>query len=442
METLLEGAIKKIIEFAHNRNINFPIARYQTIWMKKTGKNTSQSQQGIYEFPDFLRLYRDLKEEIENIQEVRDFRKCVEKFSKENGNFLPFFSVNDSIGRQTEFILDSYFYEVNEFKLDKKIVCLTCRKFKEDICSKQATLVAILKVDGFESVSSFALEEGIIFRKTTMKDIQNCSIYRRFEMLSPYAESLNIDGWVCEIRKDIQKDRAGAQPDIAKEITINNFHLLPELIAESFNLVHSSRLGLQLMYKTMESRYIRNSVTAGGKDIFTSRHSDKAKITKRKITQLQEIYKTMKSFKNSNEYEDLGLPLRRLRLAASRQDLSDHVVDCVIGMEYLLAPGGGESKYKFCMRGASLLSNKFGTVEERKKLMNDLYDKRSAIVHGRRNAQEKIKNISPMAEAALRELFVWYLTKGKEIGNRNEIAGKLDLSFINGGRTVRNAKIS
>ncbi|MBL4869357.1 MAG: hypothetical protein JKX72_00215 [Robiginitomaculum sp.] len=438
METLLEQAIKKIIELASKHKKELLKVQHTLRWMEPTGKGRSEGRSDTIEVPYFKALYDDLKTELEVSKEVSEFRVFIESFVKKKGKFLPFFSSEQNAQRQVEIIFGSYFYKAQSLRLDKGIIQKTCEQFVEEICSDETTLVAILQIKDFDATSSFDLEEGITFRPITMTDIQECCIRRRFEIPTP-SNILNLNDWVCEIRKPINKANAGSQPDVAKELTSNNFHDLPELIAEALNLTFSGRAAINMMYETIESPYISFGTSMGGNEIYTCRHGEQTRINKRQINKLKEIYTVLKTYRGTKGYKDLNLALRRLRAAAGRQNFEDHIVDCVIGMEYLLAPDGreGETTYKCKIRGASLLSDKFGDVEARKKFMGDLYSKRSAIVHGCKGASKDIVELSEKAEEALREIFVWYLTTGLSIGNRQEIATKLDATFIKGAKKIR-----
>jgi hypothetical protein len=62
----------------------------------------------------------------------------------------------------------------------------------------------------------------------------------------------------------------------------------------------------------------------------------------------------------------LQLPLRPLRASASRQEAEDHLVDCVIGLERLLAPDSEalEPTFRFQLQGAALLRDQANPIPD------------------------------------------------------------------------------
>ena len=80
----------------------------------------------------------------------------------------------------------------------------------------------------------------------------------------------------------------------------------------------------------------------------------------------------------------LFLAFRRFRAAAGREVMDDRITDLAIALESLLTPDSatGEISFKFRIRGAALLPDRFGSPRDRMKLMNKLYKARCDIVHG------------------------------------------------------------
>jgi len=59
-------------------------------------------------------------------------------------------------------------------------------------------------------------------------------------------------------------------------------------------------------------------------------------------------------------------------------------MESVIGLESLLVPNPGESRYRFGLHGAALLTKRPEESEEMAKTLRSIYSKRSTIVHGNR----------------------------------------------------------
>jgi hypothetical protein len=64
--------------------------------------------------------------------------------------------------------------------------------------------------------------------------------------------------------------------------------------------------------------------------------------------------------------------------------MDDKLTDLAIGLESLLVPDSatGEISFKFRIRGAALLPDRFGSPHDRIRLMKKLYNARCDIVHG------------------------------------------------------------
>ncbi len=109
----------------------------------------------------------------------------------------------------------------------------------------------------------------------------------------------------------------------------------------------------------------------------------------------------------------LALPARRLLDGAGRERMDDAIVDYSIGLEALLTEAVlGELKYRFSLRGATILSWEQGDKGDWFENLQHFYDARSDIVHGRRISEEKLDHYRALGEKALREIWWWYFNSG------------------------------
>ncbi|UCC16403.1 MAG: hypothetical protein JSU58_08540 [Dehalococcoidales bacterium] len=80
---------------------------------------------------------------------------------------------------------------------------------------------------------------------------------------------------------------------------------------------------------------------------------------------------------------------------ARRVRLEDAIIDYSIGLESLLTAGiRDELKYRFALRGSIVLNWEGGNRKESLKLLQDLYDTRSMIVHGEFVDSRRLKRAS------------------------------------------------
>jgi hypothetical protein len=98
---------------------------------------------------------------------------------------------------------------------------------------------------------------------------------------------------------------------------------------------------------------------------------------------------------------------RRFRAAAGREVIDDKITDLVIGLESLLVPdsSNGEIGFKFRIRGAALLPDRFGSPRGRIKLMKNLYTTRSSLVHGNSSDASDRLRLMDTATAIFRIVF-------------------------------------
>lgn len=105
----------------------------------------------------------------------------------------------------------------------------------------------------------------------------------------------------------------------------------------------------------------------------------------------------------------LALPLRRLVDGLGRTRLNDKIIDYSIGLEALLTEGERqELEYRFALRGATILQE--GGADRHRSFdeLKDLYNARSAIVHGASTAKFQLAVISSNGEQLLRNIWQWY----------------------------------
>ena len=123
----------------------------------------------------------------------------------------------------------------------------------------------------------------------------------------------------------------------------------------------------------------------------------------------------------------LQLPVRRLLSGGNRPYPEDSLVDYVIGLEALLSNSNErtEIRYRFSVRGAVVLSEISSDRAGKFKEMRDLYDLRSAIVHGNIPDANELGMSVDFAESALRKCWWWYFENRR--GETNNGAAITDI---------------
>ena len=151
------------------------------------------------------------------------------------------------------------------------------------------------------------------------------------------------------------------------------------------------------------------------------------------IASLQSVFALIERIHSDENLRYLRLPFRRLRLASTRKDREDRLVDYVVALERVLASdSSNETTFRFKLRGAALLPTSFGDVNERIKLMNDMYGLRSRVVRGRADEAELTKMV-PLLANVLKAVFLWCLDNPERFQEPQSMLAGLDAAMVAGG---------
>ena len=101
--------------------------------------------------------------------------------------------------------------------------------------------------------------------------------------------------------------------------------------------------------------------------------------------------------------------------------MDDRIIDYTIGLEALLLNIRDELRYRFALRGASILVDAFGDKKQRFQELKDLYDSRSDIVHGQNISSLNLHAMQTQGEKFLREIWKWFFRR-RELSRDEAIA--------------------
>jgi hypothetical protein len=131
-------------------------------------------------------------------------------------------------------------------------------------------------------------------------------------------------------------------------------------------------------------------------------------------------------------FSELGIALRRFESAYEKTSADDKLLDYVICLELLLGKDDRDSlTYKISVRFSRLCTRDSKKRKEYRCLMSDIYQLRSAIVHGNEHKGKKLwkKLTINIVEEKLREAIWAYIGKIGEL-KRTEKNNKIDHSKI------------
>lgn len=420
LERLLSNAVKSIISLAKERDLTeLPREEYIVNWLEPVDETRSEGKQEVRSRISHF----DFHELTKGNTEFNCLVEFVEKFVEEKAKLF-WWPMRISKSRAPGILLIEYFNKTTELKHNKPKIRSTVKQFLQYWLSETIDVSVLYRVQSFSAEKPFRLSSDIAFRTITMDDIERDASFGFYP--SRPADTLNINEWICEIRRTIEK--GNTTDSIAK---FNFIQDSIEPVINALSLSHEGRATFDMLEKSIDSPYAQSRIS-GGNSIFSSHAGEKVTLNENGIKTFRRIYKLILGTESGN-HNYLQLPLRRLRASSTRMNHEDHLIDCVIGLESLLAADSPqlETTYRFRLRGAALLPATFGNPTERMHFMNKLYSLRSAIVHGRAN-QDEIKEYSPRAEDALKAIILWYFRNGATYGKPQDAVQKIDRLLVSG----------
>lgn len=439
----LRSAIEHIIAVAkaHGIGPELPSVPYTVRWMEPVAENRQEGRQDDRSEPEFFFLWKHLESEVKESPAFRALQQAARDFASNEGIFLPFHG--SLIDFQGEMLVQRYFSRVASLSLDESVIRALCREYQEDMRSDTVSVHAVYQVEDFKAEGAFSLAEGFTFRSLNVGDID---AYGRTTLdplgliPKPFGQYLSRKDWICEIERRVPKKSMEGFNRLGEEV---------EDIAAALNLTVCGRVMFSLLQKEVKSPFLSvGSMGGGGLKIATSRIGDPVSLGPDDVERFRRNYAALGWIGSDDDrLAQLRLPLRRLRISSSRMHDEDHLVDCVIALENLLASDTEqmETTFRFRLRGAAILTQEFGSVQERIKLMGRLYKLRSETVHGGKDAHgggkkskfstDELRKAAAEAEKVLRAVLLWFIERSGEPEKLRRTLSELDEAMVTGGQT-------
>lgn len=264
-----------------------------------------------------------------------------------------------------------YFSTVGAVAINDDELRRVAEKYVTEVQSEKFVYVTLLHVAQFSAEEPFRLDDGIEFRPVAKTDIQRFG----YEPL-PVRQSprLNTRDWICTVSQTYQAD------DMTAHLRSRDVW---DVLIGSLGLAADGEAWFSLLCEGPKSPFLGNRHYGSRHRLRSSPHGNAVNLDREGIKRYCETFKRLTAVCDTNT-KNLVPAFRRFRAAAGREVMDDRLTDLVIGLESLLVPdsSSGEIGYKFRMRGAALLPERFGQVGDRVSLMKKLYRARSEIVHG------------------------------------------------------------
>jgi len=420
LQERLRGAVSSTIRDAvsNGKGTALPTYRYRVSWFEaNTDKSGSIGKDEIktvetYNPYDAVHLGTDPNEDVEAFN--ASVREIAERYSEINPH------------PQGHFVLTRYFDRVGQLKLDEETLVLVISEYLSYLRRKTRTIYTLFLLRDFLATDSFELPGGPSFRKATIED---ANLLGRFfpRGQNPWFEhpqrvpTLGND-WVCEFRREGPKtwEELSRVSDLADEI------------AGALGLASAGRASLLMVFNNLDSPFQSKASSHSLSAIHTGIDGGKVELDREGIEVFRACYAAIQESKTRKHLRSLWLALRRFRLATTRANKEDQLVDFVVGLEALLTRESdppSEVSLRFRLRGASLLSEDSGSAAERIDLMKSLYGFRSSVLHGKHAGNELEQRLVEAARA-LKTVLTWYLHR---LRSPEEVISELDVAFVEGG---------
>lgn len=435
LKELFLAAIDDVINIAKSQKYgNFPIVQHVVEWWVFVNPNQSRMHRELITEGDYYLFQAQFNKLFEGCDAINELQKIAFEYFDTNGIFFVYGITKDGLLPQiSRLLLKTYFDEVKEFKKDVNVAEEVIDKIVLDFSKDEGICETILHIEDFDASEPFALNEFIKFRRIDRKDFIRHHKRHRGGFLAAYSKinkPLKDKDWICEIKHPVKKDdNRGFDTSAMVENIILSLSLITDKNAKFCSILN-----------TVTPTIFGHGIDFGGNIIQTNRGVEPVYIDEKNQIELKNMYNLILELKQKQKLKEVEFALRRLRLSSEKTDIGDYLVDCVIGLENLLViESAGEVSYRFRLRGSAILPNNFGSVPERMSLLKKLYDKRSQVVHGNKDALKNIEDDAKNAASALRSVLLWYLHTGIKNSNKKQIIEKLDVSLATGGQIIRDS---
>jgi hypothetical protein len=318
--------------------------------------------------------------------------------------------------------LEMYFNTLGRFAWEPALGQQFCRWILE-LANPPAriAMVGALLVQSFSACEAYTLDEAMVLRPARDTDIdeygEDHALLRRRPVIGP-------SDWICTI---------GLHEAAGQESSCAAYRALMEDLLNAFALVSAGSAAFQLFRYRPTNLFLDRPILSNDPLRRSTGSKTGVMLSQPDIALLQDTFAAIRRVRAESRFADLALPLRRLRSGVGRSSGEDQLVDYVVALERLLAADANtEISFRFRLRGAALLPEAFGNLRERMRLMQQLYNLRSAVVHGSAKASD-LSSLLPHAENALKAIMLWYLRRLDGYKDIRTTLQELDLALVVGG---------
>ena len=404
IQQALDRAIEFVIRFASERGVGgaFPLRTFQIQYFKPDDPSRATLVTESRTEHSFASFYSHWRKELDAAEPISALNSLCESFSSMYGVAMEKYW-KKSYGT---IMLSRYFKKVRRFTHESSMVIEVVDEFRSDLTASREQIELVYYVEGLRADEPFTLMAGnISFSPVSEEDLRKYA--ERIEITFAFNNFyLSLAGWTCRIL--LQGEKSGFN-DLNKATDVLD-HVLNAL-----SLVSDGSARFRLLSKDVANPFLHMGRVSGGEPVNSGRGGP-IYLTTSDVRRFDDMLGRLSLISDDERLRLLKHPLRRMRTAANRRSTADAFLDTIVALEGLLAHDTPalESTYRFRLRGAALLSDEFGSPQERLKILGDMYSMRSRIVHG----DDVGATLDPLLEHAtrmLKSIFLRYLEFSKSI---------------------------
>lgn len=307
-------------------------------------------------------------------------------------------------------LLHNWFQLPDPLAFEEHSLSLLLDEFVDAVLKNRIITKSRFAIEGLTIANPpILLEESILIRQVTeneLWDLGEINNKNQTFSLMDYYFNIPDDSWkILEI--ELQLDR--------KNLNLHKPYTILDIVLAALRLESSGSFRV-IDLGTKANFYSPGRMFGSLNQLrFIGGHAGTCAINEKQIRHIQKSWPDIRLIMESNTHY-LRLPAQRLLDGVLRDRPEDAVLDYAIGLERLLTAGKeDELRYRFALRGATVLCWEKGHMKPPFEKLKQFYDLRSFIVHG--STQKKPPKLSPIearsiGEDYLRKIWWWFFKNG------------------------------
>lgn len=429
LEELIESLREAVLEMSaalcrHSRSIEVPQRSVDVCWFEPKAGSTSMfgvHHDVCWPSPGALRDAAGVWDQKSAASQslIKTLDECYAK-----GHAIPGL-LNGH--RAATSLIDSYLVRAGSARIDETALREVSLALLKEIRSSTVTAWIRCVVEGLQADEPFKIGDSIEFRPITLAEAADFTQSQFFlQRGAGNARTLCVNDWVCDIKRVLPKTDTWN----FTQVLLNDV----KLAAAAFGLVSSGAVKFVEQLCRLGDGMIEHILITSQYEILSGRNGPRALISDDEVQLLCSTVSALQQLAHAPSRRPLEGAVRRFQMANGRESDEDALVDCIFAIEQLvsLPDERGAAAFQFALRGAVVLSSRFGDEMTRFQKLKKLYDLRSRVAHGS-SIDDDIKLDATDARNCLRDILAWYLKPRTPTQSTAELNSLLRVEMIAAG---------